>query len=189
MQMLIKLNMSPRNALLHALCIYHIPYKPYTILMWATTNKKRNQQLDWVRVKWGNGKEGNGKPQFMLLCRTSKCFSIISDSFRHLSPAAGSRQRQFSLLGQVNHNNTARTPKLQMKPRAGWVGGGGQGGGRARAEAERTILLAKQKVPHFLTRTICQIATTIAALRLGRNLRNWEGIKTGRGEVNYFTLR
>lgn len=99
MQMLIKLNMSPRNAFLHALCIYHIPYIPYTILMLATTaNQKRNQQSDWVRVKLGKmaRRRGNGKPQFMLLCRTSKCFSIISDSFRHLSPAAGSGSSRFS---------------------------------------------------------------------------------------------
>lgn len=135
-----------------------------SILMLARQNEIN---LNRGRVKWvvraaegegGKKREKEKKPQFMPLCRTSKCFSIISDSFRHLSPAAGSG----SCFSARWTTPTAK-PKLQMKPRASQVDGEGRQEG-----AGRTILLAKQKGPHFLTWTICQIATTIAALRLGQ---------------------
>lgn len=133
----------------------------------------RNNEINWnrVRVKCGQAAGGDGrkgKPQFMPLCRTSKCFSIISDSFCHLSPAEGS-DSCFS----ARWTTATAKPKLQMKPRASRVGGAGR-----EDEAGRTILLAKQKGPHFLTWTICQIATTIAALRLGRRRERKED---GRG--------
>lgn len=82
------------------------------------------------------------KPQFMPLCRTSKCFSIISDSFRHLSPAAGSGS-----CFPTRWTTATAKPKLQMKPRASQVARGRKGG---RSRANNTTCKTKgSSLPHL----------------------------------------
>lgn len=148
--MLIKLNMSPRNAFLHALCIYHIPYM-YTIYHLNVGNNNQPKTKSTIRLGTGkigeNGKEkGKWKTPIYALMPDQQMFFHY---FRLFSPfITCSRQRQFSLLGQVNHNNTAPTPKLQMKPRASRVGGGGPGGGRGRAN-NTTCKTKGSSLPHL----------------------------------------
>lgn len=153
-----------------------------SILMLARQNEIN---LNRGRVKWvvraaegegGKKREKEKKPQFMPLCRTSKCFSIISDSFRHLSPAAGSGSC-FSARWTTANSETEITNEAKGKS-SGWS--------RPAWRSRANNTTCKTKGAHFLTWTICQIATTIAALRLGQEKS--EG-KEGRMEAELFHIK
>lgn len=95
------------------------------------------------RRRWGEKKrEKEKKPQFMPLCRTSKCFSIISDSFRHLSPAAGSGSC-FSARWTTANSETEITNEAKGKS-SGWS----RPAGRSRAN-NTTCKTKGSSLPHL----------------------------------------
>lgn len=110
------------------------------------------------RRRWGE-KERKGKetPIYALMPDQQMFFHY----FGLFSPFITCSRQRFLFLGQVNHSNSETEITNEAKGKSsGWSRPAG------RSRANNTT--AKQKGPHFLTWTICQIATTIAALRLGQ---------------------
>lgn len=153
-----------------------------SILMLARQNEIN---LNRGRVKWvvraaegdGGRKERKGKetPIYALMPDQQMFFHY----FGLFSPFITCSRQRFLFLGQVNHSNSETEITNEAKGKSsGWSRPAG------RSRANNTT--CKTKGAHFLTWTICQIATTIAALRLGQEKS--EG-KEGRMEAELFHIK